>query len=732
MLNHPEEADRRKQKKMKQDHADRAGLGLPYPTNLAMILYFLRGSGRYFFAAVFSAALMALLDLVIPRIVGYTVDSVIGDSTAEAILPLRLLINALGGPVYLKSHLWMVSLTIIGVAMAAAVFRYGFRRFNTTGAETLVRTMRDALFDQITVLPLSWYNGHRTGDLIQRCTADVEMVKTFVSEQLINMLRIVILIVLSLYFITGISPMLAVTEALFIPVVFLYSAYFGDKVGSSYEDADVEEGKLSSIAQENLTGIRVVRAFGREQYERERFAAQNDFYTKTYMYHSGISTAFWTTGDLISATQVMVMTVLGAYFCVNGRISAGDYIALASYTAMLTWPVRMLAQAVSEMSKASVSLDRIREIMNARPQQDPPGAEEPDMSGDIVFEDVSFCYPEHTGETEEDEEVRAQEADTEANQVRKTPEQKADAGPGWNIPEEDTETGRVRNVLEENTEAGQARESLELDTEVGLSRPVLDHISLTIPAGSTVGILGGTGSGKSTLVRLLTRLYELPEGQGRITVGGRDIAHIRLKWLRRHIGTVLQEPYLFSGSIADNIAVTRARPDSRKWKSAEKRTEISPGVSPVLSDVRKYAGMAALDDTIERFADGYETYVGERGMTLSGGQIQRAAIARMLMGEPPIMIFDDSLSAVDAATDQEIRAQLTRQMQGRTVILIAHRITTLMDADMIFLLDRGRIVEQGNHKELLEKGGLYRRIYDLQSSQGEFDDTKSDRAHDPD
>ena len=240
--------------------------------------------------------------------------------------------------------------------------------------------------------------------------------------------------------------------------------------------------------------------------------------------------------------------------------------------------------------------------------------------------------------------------------------------------------------------------------------------------------LGGTGSGKSTLVRLLTRLYELPEGQGRITVGGHDIAHIRLKWLRRHIGTVLQEPYLFSGSIADNIAITKDRTE--------------------LNAVRKYAGMAALDGTIERFADGYETYIGERGMTLSGGQIQRAAIARMLMGEPPIgergmtlsggqiqraaiarmlmgeppiMIFDDSLSAVDAATDQEIRARLSRQMQGRTVILIAHRITTLMDADRIFLLDRGRIIEQGNHKELLEKNGLYRRIYDLQSSQGEFD-----------
>ena len=626
---------------MKQDHAGRSGQGLPYPTRLSMILYFLKGSGRYFFAAVFSAALMALLDLINPRIVGYTVDSIIGDSSAETILPLRLLINALGGPAYLKTHLWTVSLTIVGVALAAAFFRYCFRRCNTTGSETLVRTMRDALYDQITVLPLSWYIGHRTGDLIQRCTADVEMVKTFVSEQMINLLRIVILIVLAMYFIAGISPALALTEALFIPVVFLYSAYFHDKVGSSYEDADVEEGKLSSIAQENLTGIRVVRAFGREQYERQRFAAQNDTYTKTYMYHSGISTAFWTTGDLVSATQVMVMTVLGAYFCVKGRISAGDYIALASYTAMLTWPVRMMAQAVSEMSKASVSLDRIREIMNAAPQEDRPDAEEPDMSGDIVFEDVSFAYPaESTQEQDED-------------------------SPGKE------------------------------------PRQVLEHLSLTIPAGSTVGILGGTGSGKSTLVRLLTRLYELPEGQGRITVGGHDIAHIRLKWLRRHIGTVLQEPYLFSGSIAENIAVTKDRTD--------------------LNAVRKYADMAALDSTVAHFADGYETYIGERGMTLSGGQIQRAAIARMLMGEPPVMVFDDSLSAVDAATDQEIRARLSGQMQGRTVILIAHRITTLMDADQIYLLDRGRIIEQGSHRELLEKGGLYRRIYDLQSSQGEFD-----------
>ena len=561
---------------MKQDHADRAGRGLPYPTNLAMILYFLRGSGRYFFAAVFSAALMALLDLIIPRIVGYTVDSIIGDSSVETILPLRLLINALGGPVYLKTHLWTASLTIVGVALAAAFFRYCFRRCNTTGSETLVRTMRDALYDQITVLPLSWYSGHRTGDLIQRCTADVEMVKTFVSEQMINLLRIAILIVLAMYFIAGISPALAVTEALFIPVVFLYSAYFHDKVGSSYEDADVEEGKLSSIAQENLTGIRVVRAFGREQYERQRFAAQNDFYTKTYMYHSGISTAFWTTGDLVSATQVMVMTVLGAYFCVKGRISAGDYIALASYTAMLTWPVRMMAQAVSEMSKASVSLDRIREIMNAAPQEDSPDAEEPDMSGDIVFEDVSFTYP-----------------------VRKLRDEGEDS---YGDEGEDSSGDEDEDSYGDEDDDFYGEEDAQ-EPEYGAqgygNRQVLDHISLTIPAGSTVGILGGTGSGKSTLVRLLTRLYELPVGQGRITVGGHDIAHIRLKWLRRHIGTVLQEPYLFSGSIADNIAVTKDGTE--------------------LNAVRRYAGMAALDDTIERFADGYAGHDPVRRPDPEGG-----------------------------------------------------------------------------------------------------------------
>ncbi len=438
--------------------------------------------------------------------------------------------------------------------------------------------MRDALYDQITVLPLSWYSGHRTGDLIQRCTADVEMVKTFVSEQMINLLRIAILIVLAMYFIAGISPALAVTEALFIPVVFLYSAYFHDKVGSSYEDADVEEGKLSSIAQENLTGIRVVRAFGREQYERQRFAAQNDIYTKTYMYHSGISTAFWTTGDLVSATQVMVMTVLGAYFCVKGRISAGDYIALASYTAMLTWPVRMMAQAVSEMSKASVSLDRIREIMNAAPQEDSPDAEEPDMSGDIVFEDVSFTYP--VRKLRDEDEDSYGDADEESYG-----DEKEDS---YGDADEESYGGEGEDSYRDEDDDFYGEEDAR-EPEYGAqgygSRQVLDHISLTIPAGSTVGILGGTGSGKSTLVRLLTRLYELPEGQGRITVGGHDIAHIRLKWLRRHIGTVLQEPYLFSGSIADNIAITKDRTE--------------------LNAVRKYAGMAALDGTIERFADGF-------------------------------------------------------------------------------------------------------------------------------
>lgn len=334
---------------------------------------------------------------------------------------------------------------------------------------------------------------------------------------------------------------------------------------------------------------------------------------------------FWGAGDLISGLQVMLIVILGAVFCVRGSMTAGEFIAFISYNAMLTWPVRSLGRMISEMSKAGVSIERIRYIMNSDAEQDKPEAElagegTPEMRGDIEFHNVSFSY-------------------------------------------------------------GDA--------------PILSDISFKIPQGTTFGILGGTGSGKSTLMHLLNRLYDLPKENGRITIGGVDIADMKGSWVRSHIGMVLQESFLFSRTIAENIGITRR------------------GMS--LSDIRWAASIACVDEAISEFSKGYDTVVGERGVTLSGGQKQRTAIARMLTQRTPIMVFDDSLSAVDSETDAKIRQALKRNLGDSTVILISHRVTTLMQAECILVLDKGRVAELGSHEELIKKkDGIYRRIYDMQ------------------
>ena len=397
--------------------------------------------------------------------------------------------------------------------------------------------------------------------------------------------------------------------------------FFHNRISTEFEKADSQEGKLSATAQENLTGVRVVRAFGREQYERERFEAQNEEYTKRWVNLMRTLAAFWGSNDFLSQMQILSVTTLGAVFCVNDYLTVGEYIAFVTYNAMLSWPVRALGRIISEMSKAGVAIDRIRYIMNSEIEQDKEGAITPYINEDITFDHVSYAYDNGTAE-------------------------------------------------------------------------VLNDVSFTIKKGTTFGILGGTGSGKSTLMYLLDRLYELPEDSGRITIGDHDISDIRMSHIRRNVGFVLQEPFLFSKTLSENIGITQD--------------------SPHMSDIKRAAGIAALDETIETFSKGYETYVGERGVTLSGGQKQRTAIAQMLMTEPQVIIFDDSLSAVDTRTDARIRAALSDSLAKETVILISHRITTLMHADNIIVLDHGRIAEQGSHEELLEKGGIYKKIYDIQ------------------
>ena len=592
---------------------------------LSLLWQFLKGAKRYFFVTVLAAGVTALADMLQPQIIRAAVDCALGGKEADFPAYVMYAVNAIGGFEYLGKHLWIMAAAIIVVAVFQVASQYIFRVYNTKASETLVKSMRDQLFSHIQHLPFSWHMKNRTGDIIQRCTSDIETTKNFLSEQLTSVFRIVILLILSISFMTSMHGLLTVIALIPMPLIIAYSFHFHKKIHDGFMDCDENEGKLSAMAQENLTGVRVVRAFGQERAEMDKFTRQNDYYTSLWIRMAKIMSKFWSVSDIFSGIQVMLVVIFGAYFCIHGSLTEGEYIAFISYNSMLVWPIRQLGRMISEMSKAGVSIDRVAYIMNAPIETDDPEATDAPMDGDICFEHVHFAYE--------------------------------------NSPE------------------------------------LLHDIHFTMKAGTTLGILGGTGSGKSTLMLLLDKLYPLEENCGRITIGGTDIRRIRTEHLRRNIGMVLQEPFLFSRTIAENIGIT------------------SPEID--MEAIRSAAAAAALDETITSFAQGYETVVGERGVTLSGGQKQRSAIARMLTQETPIMIFDDSLSAVDTQTDARIRQAIAKKFGKASVILISHRITTLSAADKIIVLDRGRIVEEGTHDQLKTGGGLYQKIYEAQSGSEE-------------
>ncbi len=589
--------------------------------NLSLLWQFLKGAKRYFLVTVLAASVTALADMLQPQIIRAAVDCALGGKEGDFPAFVMNAVNSIGGFEYLGQHLWIMAIAILVVAVFQVVSQYTFRVYNTKASETLVKTMRDQLFSHIQKLPFSWHMKNRTGDNIQRCTSDIETTKNFLSEQLTSVFRIVILLILSISFMVSMHASLTLIALIPMPLIIGYSMHFHKKIHEGFTDCDENEGKLSAMAQENLTGVRVVRAFGQERAEMDKFTKQNDYYTSLWIKMAKIMSRFWSVSDIFSGIQVMLVVIFGAYFCIHGSLTEGEYIAFISYNSMLVWPIRQLGRMISEMSKAGVSIDRVAYIMHSPVESDDPGATDAPMDGDICFEHVNFAYE--------------------------------------NSPE------------------------------------LLHDINFTMKAGTTLGILGGTGSGKSTLMLLLDKLYLLDENSGRITIGGTDIRKIKTQHLRKNIGMVLQEPFLFSRTIAENIGIT------------------SPEVD--MQAIRAAAAAAALDETITSFAQGYETMVGERGVTLSGGQKQRAAIARMLTQETPIMIFDDSLSAVDTQTDAKIRQAIAQKFGKASVILISHRITTLSAADKIIVLDRGRIVEEGTHEELKQNGGIYQKIYETQS-----------------
>ena len=573
---------------------------------LHLIVQFLRGSKCYFAAAVAASLISTILNALTPQIFRFSIDEVLSGNKGD----------------YLSHHLWILAMMIVAVAVASGIFTYISRTNTAKAGENFAKNLRDTLFIHVQKLPMEWHDRNQTGDIIQRCTSDVEVIRGFVVTQLLEVFRTAFLVLTSFAMMFSMNGRLSCIVLLFVPVVVVYSTVFYKLIAKRFTTADEAEGELSTVVQENATGVRVVRAFGREQFEMQRFDEKNDAFAKLWIRLGTLSGLYWGIGDLITGLQVVAVILFGVMEAVNGSITVGEFIAFATYNSTLVWPIRGLGRILSDMSKAGVSFDRVDYIIHSQEEAYGKEGEKTDGKYEIAFQHVSFGYEE--------------------------------------------------------------------------GKDVLKDISFTVPAGRTFGILGGTGSGKSTVIQLLSRLYELPDDRGRICIGGRDIRELPLEELRRMIGTVLQEPFLYSRTIRENIAASV--PDAS------------------LEEIRYAAQIACIDEAIMSFPDGYETLVGERGVTLSGGQKQRIAIARMLLRKTPVMVFDDSLSAVDSQTDYRIRCALKEEMKDATVLLISHRVTSLMGADEILVLNQGRIEECGTHEELIRRDGIYRRIYEIQMS----------------
>jgi ATP-binding cassette subfamily B protein len=551
-------------------------------------------------------------------------------------------------------------------AVLAGIFDYLSRISMAKGAERIIRRLRDHLFAHTQALPFEWHTKNKTGDIIQRCTSDVETARRFVLQQMVDMLRTFMLVSVAIIIMFTIDVRMALIVAAFMPIMVSYSLYFFRKIGKKFLECDEAEGEVMIRVQENLTGVRVVRAFGRERHEVDRFNEQNLDYTNKWISLGGTMGAYWGVGDVVSYSQLLAVIGFGSYFAATGAISLGDMLVFISYTLTLMWPVRGLGRLLTDMSKTGVSLKRIKQILDAPAETADPKAERPPINRDIEFKNVTFSYGTST------------DGSLDAA---------ASSGSSHGVTN-DTASG-----------VSSGNSACNLSGGAPDAPPVLKNISFRIERGTTFGILGATGSGKTTLTYLLNRLYDLPEGCGEITIGGVNINRIDKPHLRKNVGLVLQEPFLFSKTLFENLDIA-AR-------------------SGNLAKVREKAAIAALDENIMSFTNGYDTIVGERGMTLSGGQKQRVAIARTLMMEAPIMIFDDSMSALDMETDAKIREALKTGTSGATVILISHRISTLMTADTIMVMDNGEIEEIGSHEELMAKNGHYRRVYELQSGDGD-------------
>ena len=575
----------------------------------------------HFLWALIATIMMVIIGFLTPLLLSEIVDSILGSEPFTMPDFLMNPINALGGRDFLRQNLWIPALALILMNVVNGVFTFIKGRSSAIASENIARKLRNDLYRHLQHLPFAYHVKAQAGELIQRCTSDVDTIRRFLAVQVMEVVNTVLMVVIAMSILLPRSVPITLYSLILVPPLFCFATWFFKMVHKSFEVADEADGVLNAVLQEILSGVRVVRAFGQQEREVEKFDRVNNDLRKKNLRLNELLAIYWGGGDAISMTQTLLTLVVCIIYACNGWITVGTLIVFTSTLGMLLFPIRQLGRTLSDAGKAMVSMKRVQAILHEEAEPDEPNALKPDLHGDIVFDHVSFAYPDD-------------------------------------------------NV------------------------PVLRDVSFTIPAGKTAAVLGGTGSGKSTMMYLLQRLYT--PTSGKITIGGVDIQQIDRKYLRAHVGLILQEPFLYSKSIRENVGITAPEQEAERIEHA--------------ADIASASGFIAKADK------GWETVVGERGVTLSGGQKQRIAIARTLLKDNNILIFDDSLSAVDTETDAQIRAALRHEQKDVTTLIISHRVTTLSQADLILVLENGQITQQGTHAELCSQPGLYQRINSIQNA----------------
>jgi len=589
-----------------------------------MLWNFMKGNRSLYVFSILAVGAAIFLRFAWPMVLRVTIDSIIGNKPIETsgwMQPLiTKMLEILGGKSVLEKSLWMCSSILILLTLSRGIFLFFKGKWSAVASESIAQKIRDDVYDHLQYLPYDYHVKAKTGDLIQRCTSDVETIRRFLSMQLVEVGRAFFMLFFALSFMLPMSVEMTLISLSLVPFIFVFAVVFFIKVKTAFKASDESEGRLSNVLQENLSGVRVVRAFARQKFEIDKFDERNAEYRDLTYKLIRLLAWYWSVSDFLSLIQIIAVTVLGTYWAANGVITLGTLLAFTTYVGMLLWPVRQLGRVLTDMGKALVSIERIQEILDEPVEDLDEGISMKKIYGDIELEHVSFHYDE--------------------------------------------------------------------------DHPILKDVSFKVTKGQTVAILGPTGSGKSTLVGLLPRLYDNQKGS--IKIDGIDVKQISKRTLRENIGIVLQEPFLFSKTLKDNIGLAASKAED--------------------TDIFKAAKIASVHDVIKSFDDGYGTAVGEKGVTLSGGQKQRVAIARTIINGSPILIFDDSLSAVDTETDAAIRNRLKKLDNKATTFIISHRLTTLVEADVILVLDQGEVVQQGTHQELIEQEGLYKRVWSIQNS----------------